>query len=191
MTTPTIGIESTIEHWADGPRESAGRLVDTYGEPDEVTPTTLVWHARSAPWKRTRLTNEPVEHRFPTRHEDYLEQTVPYRIPTDRVGELAEFDGSVLADRTKGELTARCGGTSMNFLAINLAVELIEGARTVDDARSFYADVAARYQDGEHDPYTERFMFEVPTESTGDPDQPMPEPPARVRLAGVETSDGA
>jgi hypothetical protein len=40
---------------------------------------------------------------------------------------LAEYDGRVIADSTKGELAARCGGTSMNFVAVNLAHDIIKG----------------------------------------------------------------
>jgi hypothetical protein len=51
----------------------------------------------------------PVDHYFPVRHPDVLEQAVHYRVPTDKFDELAAYDGSVIVERTKGEISARCG----------------------------------------------------------------------------------
>jgi hypothetical protein len=62
-----------------------------------------------------------VPHDFPSHHTDFLEQFINYRVPVEMYSTLAEFDGSVIAERTKGELSARCGDTSMNFVALNLA----------------------------------------------------------------------
>jgi hypothetical protein len=65
------------------------------------------------------------------------------------------------------------GGTPKNFLAINLAVEIVQGKRTVDEARRVYAEVAKRFYQGETDPYTQEFRFDLPRGGTGDPDHPM------------------
>lgn len=83
---------------------------------------------------------------------------------------LAEYDGSVIAERTKGELSARCGGTSMNFVAINLAHDIITRRRSVSEARDEYTRLYAGYKKGEKHPYTEAFQFPVAKSGTGDPD---------------------
>jgi hypothetical protein len=49
---------------------------------------------------------------------------------------LAVFDGSVLVDRTKGEMSARCEGEAANFLALNLADEIVHGKKDVATARN-------------------------------------------------------
>ncbi|HSH38363.1 MAG TPA: hypothetical protein VK993_06230 [Chthoniobacterales bacterium] len=44
-------------------------------------------------------------------------------MPPEKVSELAKFDGSVIVERTKGEVIARCDMESANFLAINMMHE--------------------------------------------------------------------
>ena len=175
-TTPTTlppDVERAVEGWPDEPRQSAERLIQTYGSPDEVTSSFLIWHEKASPWKRTVLSRQQATHAFPSTHQDFVEQTIDYEVPVEAVEDLARYDRSVLVDGTRGELSARCGGTSLNFLAINLAVELIEGRRSVEDARRIYAQIAKRYHAGDEDPLTQGFRFDLPTGSTGDPDEPV------------------
>jgi hypothetical protein len=42
-------------------------------------------------------------HNFPAPHHGSVESFVHYRVPTAKFTELAEFDGSVIAERTAGE----------------------------------------------------------------------------------------
>ena len=72
-------IESIIKDWPRNPRESAKRLVDYYGEPDEYTPSQLVWFRTRDGWKRTVLSRTEVPHDFPAHHTDFLEQWIDAR----------------------------------------------------------------------------------------------------------------
>ena len=49
-----------IKRWPKNPRESAARLIDYYGPPDETTPSMLVWRRTNDGWKRTVLSREDV-----------------------------------------------------------------------------------------------------------------------------------
>jgi hypothetical protein len=111
-----------------------------------------------------------VPHNFPAPHTDYLEQFINYRVPIGMYSPLAEYDGSVMVERTKGEMSARCGGTAMNFVAINLAHDIVTGKRSVADARAEYSRLYQAYKNGEKPPYTQSFQFEVSTEDAGDLD---------------------
>jgi len=164
-------IEQIIAQWEKNPRDAAKRLVDYYGEPDEVTPSRLIWHNTFDGWKRTVLVNEETPHNFPAPHTDYLEQSIDYQVPLDKYNDLAAFDGSVVADRTQGELSARCGGTSMNFVAVNLAHDIVTGQRTVAEARQEYTRLYQAFKGGEKPPYTQEFQFELPKGSAQDPDK--------------------
>jgi hypothetical protein len=166
-------VEDIIAKWPKEPRESAQRLIREYGPPEEGSDSQLVWYDTADGWKRTVLTREEVPHDFPVHHNDFLEQFIDYRVPVEMFTRLAEYDGSVIAERTKGELSARCGGTSMNFVAINLAHDIITGKRDVQNARDEYARLYAAYQRGEKPPYTQTFQFELPTEDTRDVDVPV------------------
>jgi hypothetical protein len=167
MTPP---LEAAIAGWPKEPRESARRLVDYYGPPDEYSHTQLIWHATHDGWKRTVLTAEETPHEFPAHHTDFLEQFINYRVPVEMFSALAAYDGSVVADRTRGELSARCGGTSMNFVAVNLAHDIVSGTRTVTEAREEYARLYRAFKAGEKPLYTQGFQFPRIEDDTRDPD---------------------
>lgn len=166
-------IEAVLSQWPKEPRESAQRLMKEYGPPHEVAPSHLVWYETKDGWKRTVLSREEIPHAFPAQHNDFLEQFIDYRVPVEMFTPLAEFDGSLMAERTKGEMSARCGGTSMNFVAVNLAHDIVTGKRTVQEARDEYVQLYRAYQRGEHPPYTQGFQFEVPHGDTRDVDRAM------------------
>lgn len=164
-----VQIREIIERWPKEPHESAERLIKEYGEPSEYSATQLIWYDTPDGWKRSVLSSEEIPHSFPAEHTDFLEQFIDYKVPLDMYSALAIYDGSVMAVRTRGELSARCGGTSMNFVAINLAHDIITGRHTVQSARDEYARLYDAYQHGEHPPYTTGFQFELPAD-TVDPD---------------------
>lgn len=165
-------VEQIIKSWPNEPQASARRLIDYYGPPSEYSRSALTWHNTKDGWKRTVLSKEQVPHEFPAHHTDFLEQFIDYKVPVEKYSDLAAYDGSVIAERTKGELSARCGGTSMNFVAINLAHDVVTGKRTVAEARAEYTRLYRAYQQGEKPPYTQAFQFPLPEGNTQDPDVP-------------------
>ncbi|MGH7720013.1 MAG: hypothetical protein ACREON_14375 [Gemmatimonadaceae bacterium] len=165
-------VTRLVSSWPQASQQAATMIMDKYGPPAGVTDNMLVW-GRTGPWKRTVIYREPVQHRFPMPHPDVMEQFIDYRVPTDKFDELAEYDGSVIAERTKGELSARCDKEGANFLAINLAHEIITDKRSVDEARAFYGEQIMAMQAKRPAPYTERFIFTVASGNTADPDEPI------------------
>src|SRR5215216_4333282 len=109
-------ISELISHWADKPQEVAQKTIERYGQPDEATDSMLIWH-NNGPWKQTIVYREEVPHSFPKPHTDILEQFIDYRVPPEKFDDLAMFDGSVIVERTKGEISARCDKEEMNYLA--------------------------------------------------------------------------
>ncbi|MDQ3526234.1 MAG: hypothetical protein M3451_14445 [Chloroflexota bacterium] len=164
-------VDEIVSAWPDVPREVAQTVMEKYGPPQEATPSRLIWFDNS-PWKRTILYRDSYQHDFPMPHPDLLEQFIDYQAPLDTYDDLAMYDGSVIVERTKGEISARCDKEAMNFLAINLANDIATGERNVEEARQFYAETAMAFMEGESDPYVEGFVFEVPEGGTTDPDEP-------------------
>jgi hypothetical protein len=162
--------QSIISKWPDAPQKVGEKLLDHYGAPHEATPTKLFWY-RVGPWSRMELTADEVLHNFPTPHTDYLTQYVDYPVKSDRASELVAFDGSTFVDRTAGQIGARCDHEAYNTLTINLAVEILEGRRTVEDARRFYGETANAFVLGRPAPYAEGLLFDPPNEETADPDE--------------------
>lgn len=48
-------------------------------------------------------------------HKDMLLQVIAYEVPADKFDDLAAFDGSVIAERTRGEIAARCDKEAANI----------------------------------------------------------------------------
>lgn len=104
---------------------------------------------------------------FPSPHHDSLLQAIPYEVPPERVSELLRFDGSVVVEGTRGELAARCDDERANYLALNLAHEILTNKLNVSQACLFYAETV---QQKKHQEYMDGFMFRLPSGDQADPD---------------------
>ncbi len=164
-----VTVEQMIAGWKSKPQEVARAMLAKYGLPEEATPIRLIWH-HTGPWKRTEVVNEEIPHNFPKPHMDMLLQVIDYPVPPDKFDELAAYDGSVIAERTKGELAARCDMEEANFLALNLAHDIVTGIRSVAQARQFYAEVMQEKRPTE---YLQGLRFQVPRTAQGDPDRQL------------------
>jgi hypothetical protein len=165
--------EDVIAGWPARPKEAAQATIAKYGQPDGITSEELMWMDKG-PWKVIIASRREIPHRFPMAHTDLLEGVIDYRVPPDKFDELAQYDGSVIAERTKGTLAARCDKEEMNFLALNLAHDIATGRKTVAAARKEYADTAMAFMKGDKRPYTQKLQFDAMKGGTGDPDQPAP-----------------
>ena len=147
-------------------------LISKYGTPDEVTNQVIVWRNKG-PFMETKLFRTEIPHDFPMPHTDFLQQTISYKVPVGKYDELARYDGSVIAERTKGTLSARCDKEELNFLALNLAHDIVTGKRTVAEARDQYAKIAMKFKQGGTDPYLQGLQFNVSSEGEArDRDKP-------------------
>jgi hypothetical protein len=168
-STPSyrVTVQQLIADWKSKPKEVARRMLAKYGLPHEATPMRIIWH-QTGPWKRTEVVNEEIPHNYPKPHTDMLLQVIDYHVPPDKFDDLAEYDGSVIAERTKGELAARCDTEEANFLALNLAHDIVTGIRSVTEARQFYAQAMQEMKPAE---YLQGLRFGVPRTAQGDPDR--------------------
>lgn len=162
-----------VNQWPDNTREMARILMGKYGVPGEITPSHLIWYNNDI-WNRTVIYRDEIPHDFPLSHTDFLEQTLSFTIPADKQDEIAAFDGSILIDRTRGEVTVRSDMEEMNILAFNLIYDIVTDRRTVEDARAEYTRSAAAYREGDaaQAPLTSGLQF-VPSVGTSDRDQPV------------------
>lgn len=162
-------VDKIIANWMPTPKQVARTIIAKYGMPNEATAMRLVWH-NNGPWKMTELVNEEIPHAFPKQHPDMLKQTISYQVPTGKFDELAEYDGSVIVERTKGEISARCDKEEANFLALNLADEIIRGRKSVEDAREHYSETVLEMKNQE---YMKGFLFPISNSMMGDMDKPL------------------
>lgn len=166
----TASVEQLTSGWPKTPSETAKAVIGRYGPPQEASPNMLVWH-QTGPWKKMILSRDEAQHLFPKPHMDVLEQVVNYHVPADRVADLIRFDGSVMYERTRGELSARCENEQANFLALNLAHDIATGRSDVDAARRRYTAAMQGMAKGELDPYLTQLTFDPSAANTADPDE--------------------
>jgi hypothetical protein len=162
-----------VAAWPERTRQLAARLITKYGPPTESTERRLTWYGK-APWKRTTLYREEVQHNFANAHKDVLEQTINYRVPVDKVAALVAFNGSLIVSRTRGELSAVSDGEDTNFLVLNVAHDIVNGERDVDQARTYYAQVVRARMIKEPEPYLQGLHFEPTRDGAADPDEIAP-----------------
>lgn len=173
MAGPTnmASVERMVSGWPQPSRMAAMDMMRKYGPPQEATASMLMWR-NNGPWAWTRVSRETIPHNFPMPHPDLLEQAIDYQVPLGRYDDLARYDGSVIVERTRGQMSARCDKEGANFLAINLAHDVATGRRTVEQARSYYAAAMQRFmRSNQMDPYMQGLQFQVSRTSTRDPDR--------------------
>ncbi|MDS0258359.1 hypothetical protein NDI56_02915 [Haloarcula sp. S1CR25-12] len=169
-TVPRDQVEDVLDDWPDDPTAVAHTVMETYGAPNEATESRLIWFD-NGPWKYSILYREGVSHEFPAQHTDYLEQAIDYAVDPDRYDDLGQFDGSVTVRRTRGELSAECHGEPANFLALNLAHDILAGEKTVGEARKAYTEIYARKEAGGRPEYVQGLKFDLPETDQRDPDE--------------------
>lgn len=127
-------VTDLLSGWPDSSRDAALDMIEKYGAPDERTPSRMFWYDRE-PWKQIEVLKEAVPHRFPQAHEDAVRHTFAYKVPAEKLSEIASFDGSVTVERTRGELSAVCRSEPFNILTLNLSIDIASGKKTATQAR--------------------------------------------------------
>jgi hypothetical protein len=163
-------VDKIINTWPAESKKAAQATLDKYGPPDGSTPQELIWQ-NAGPWKKVVVMSVEVPHNFPITHKDCIMGFVDMKIPVDKVGDVARFDGSICCMRTAGMIGSCCNSEEMNFAALNLAHDVIDGSKSAEEAREQLAKVAMGYKQGTKDPITQGFTFPVEKGMTGDPDQ--------------------
>lgn len=161
-------VSKTTTFWPSASRRVAQDMLTRYGKPDVESNTLLIWHKRG-PWEQITVSRKGVLHRFPFEHYDVLEQTLAYKVPAERVQDLIMFDGSLLIDRTRGTIGARCDRESSNMLVLNLAHDVATGRRSVADARLTFGNTIRDKQNGADPRMMKELSFIIGLE-TSDPD---------------------
>lgn len=167
-------VMEIISDWEEKQHEESVKTMDEYGVPEGVTERRLIWYDAD-PWKRIEIFRDATEHEFPAPHPDFFEQFIDYQVPAEKADELTEYDGSIMFERTTGVMSARCHTEWANFLAINLANDIVTDQKSVEEARQMYAETAMQKMEGGSPAYTQEFQFELPEGDQRDPDEAVGE----------------
>ncbi len=177
--TDAASVDRIIAEWPERPRLGAVTMIAKYGPPQEASSEMLTWRDQGK-FKRISVTKQEDHHDFPKPHMDFLQHTVSYRIPDEKLMELTKFDGSATYDRTQGELSARCDLEGHNILTLNLSNDVLTGKLSADEARKKFGELVMADSQGKKPPYVTTLQFEPMVGGAGFVDKPvMPGSPKR------------
>src|SRR5665213_1085462 len=131
---PTEGTEASqtpqtvILKWPEGARVTARAMISKYGEPNRFSEGALVW-IDNGPWQKSVVYRSAWPHFLGRKDKDYLEQTIAYRVPAEKIDDLKRFDRRLEVNESRGQLSARSESEALNFLALNLADEIVTDKR--------------------------------------------------------------
>ena len=158
-----------LTSWKEASKMAVDEITTKYGKPDGVTADELIWLKKGV-WQKICVTKMESKHSFPIEHTDMMQTTINYDVPEDKMDDLGKFDGSVTFDRTQGTMSARCDKEGNNFLALNLANDIVTGKKTVLSARKAYGDIIKLKMKGGNPLYMVKLTF-TPKANTADPDK--------------------
>ncbi len=158
-------VRALIAGWPVESRLAAAVLLEKHGVPDSAAPGALIWRDRGN-WMRIAA------YRFPQWSESgVVEHSVRYEVPVES-WELTDKVGLGVSYEPIGQvLSASSGSEASNILALNVAVDVFQGRKSVAEGREFYARIADLASSGKSSPYTAGLKFK-------------PEPLRRVRQPG-------
>ncbi len=158
-----------VSSWNKASQMAVDEITKKYGKPNGVTADELIW-TNAGVWKKICISKMESKHSFPIEHTDMMQTTILYKVPEDKMDELGMFDGSVTFDRTQGTMSARCDKEANNFLALNLANDVITNKKSVAQARQAYGDIIKEKMSGKNPEYMVKLTFSSQADSA-DPDK--------------------
>jgi len=155
-----------LEDWSrsplveqQSPKETARRLMNKYGPPDEATLVRFIWFEND-PWKRTEVHHTGPRHGFPVPHIDHLHQYIDYRVPPEKYEELCQYDGNVYIRPDRNELAATCDTEEANILTLNLVHDIVTGKKTVEEANDAHIKLHEQLTTDETQEYATELQFQ-------------------------------
>jgi hypothetical protein len=180
--------QKSLAGWPESTRRLGAQLVTKYGQPAETTARQVTW-VSNGPWARTTLYKEGAQHNFAAAHRNVLEQAVLYKVPVDKLAELAGFNRSLVPNLARGELASFSDSEELNFLALNVADDIVRGERTAEQARTYFAQIvrAKMIKEPERDLQKLNFTPAKSAAETADVDEVAP---LIKHMSGADGSTG-
>jgi len=134
-----------VSKW--GSREAAKYVLEMceyYGLPDYVKPSVKNYHAgccwiNIAGVDKVEVMDEAIEHASPIPHFDFVYSTIylDKKLKASHVGDFAVVTGSILCDKLKNQVTARCGKLVKNAVTLQFVKDVVAGK--VDAKKAEYS----------------------------------------------------
>lgn len=149
---------SLTSGWPDASIKAAREMVEKHGDPQEVTSEELIWR-NVAPFKKIVVHKTVYNHKFPLMHQNSLEHVVDYRASISKIDDIWRYNGSIVLDRTRGEMSSFAETEAGNILGLNLAHDIMTGRRGSENARVTYGKETLNYLNGNKTAMTQVLTF--------------------------------
>jgi hypothetical protein len=150
-------VPEVIRSWPQRSQVLVKVMLEEYGEASLVEDDAVIW-LNNGPWRKTIVYRTAPYHAAGAPDMDYLQQTIGYAVPADKVADLKLFNKRLEVDPVAGELSSCSDSEGSNYLALNLADEVVQGERGVHDAQEFYSQSVRLAAAGKSSPYTEGLL---------------------------------
>jgi hypothetical protein len=124
---------TVTDNWTQPSRAAARELIEKYGVPSRTSPGELVWDEVGR-WQRLA-----VRDRFPGETGNHIVTgSIRYHIPAGKRRELESFSDALKISPDGRSISATAASEQLDFLALNLAHEIVQGVRNAEQARKFH-----------------------------------------------------
>ncbi len=142
-----MDAETLLDAWPEETRHLARELLDTHGEPDEVTATRFIWYNRD-PWLELTVYREFIEHSFPIAHLDAVEGTLYFNASAKAREAVSQFNGNISFNATRHTMSLLCKNEPTILLLANYAYFICKKVITPQKARTEFAKTYASLEQG-------------------------------------------
>ncbi|MFA7614258.1 MAG: hypothetical protein WCY48_08475 [Candidatus Caldatribacteriota bacterium] len=156
--------------WPQSSIVAAKELITKYGNPTETTSDQLIWR-NFAPFKEIIVHKNLYSSYFPLLHQNPVEHVIDYKASPDRISNVWNYNGSVVLNRTKGEMSAFGPNEEMNVLSMNLTHKIMTGEIDEDRAKVIHGQETLDFLNGEKTSLTQSLIFgsQINTADAGEP----------------------
>lgn len=175
MTTTTVTREQVdrfVTTWPVETRRFVTTNFETFGAPVAATNEFVVWH-NAGPWEKVMVTNQAYDNTVLVGGpKEFMTTWLTMDVPAAKACDLMRFNPSIMVNQTAHQVGVMSSSQEMAFATFNLAHEIIQGSRTVEDAQRQLVTVSRTIQQGgARDPITMQLNFQ-PSGGMGTPRTP-------------------
>ena len=156
-------------------------MIEKYGRPDRMETDRVVWE-KKGPWKRIVVWDDMGARQMDMAEDKNIEEIISYLVPEDKRLAVEGFSKRIKVSADGAELSARSASEGRNFLALNLADEIIRGVKTPEEAGAFDAATLQLADAGKPSPYMKGLLFQPP---------PLPSTSQMMRSDEAQTPAGS
>ena len=156
--------------WPQSSIVAAKELITKYGNPTETTSDRLIWR-NFAPFKEIVVHKNLYSSYFPLLHQNPVEHVIDYKATSDRITNVWNYNGSVVLNRTQGELSSFGPNEEMNILSMNLTHKIMSGEINEERAKVIHGQETLDFLNGEKSSLTQSLIFgsQINTADAGEP----------------------